>query len=154
MTRDQLDVQEARLQSAIRVLRNNGCYLQAIARAYYTVYCIAAFAGELFEMRVANRHPGQTFYEGHFSHNETVDLVKALYDGQNSGNIEAGNAPGVTDPRLSPSEAAKRTNSLQKARKLADYGPTDVAEPFSRTEADEYLAWADDIARDLRRLLK
>jgi hypothetical protein len=154
MTREQFDVLQDRLQSAVRVLRNNGCYLQAIARAYYGVYSTASFVAEHYEVRAIRRHQGESFYEGTFSHNEAVDLVKVLYDGQNSGDVEAGNAPGITGARLSPAEAAKKTNALQKARKLADYGPTDVAEPFSRTETDEYLAWADDISRDLRRLLK
>jgi hypothetical protein len=153
MTRGQFDIQNERLSGAVRVLRNNRCYLQAIARAYYIVYCTAVFVAEAFDVRVAHPHMGASLYEGTFSHNEAVDLVKALYDGQNSGNVEAGNAPGITGARLTPPDAAKKTNALQKARKLADYGPTNVVEPFSRSETDEYLAWADDISRDLRRLL-
>ncbi|HEY1428751.1 MAG TPA: hypothetical protein VGF18_04215 [Candidatus Tumulicola sp.] len=153
MTRRQFDVQTERLTQAVKALRDSRCYLQAIARAYYVVYCTATYVGAELGLRVAHHHQGKSLYQGTFTHNEAVDLVMALYEGQNSGNIEAGNATGVTGARLSPSDAAKQTNALQKARKLADYGPTNVVEPFSAAQADEYLTWSDDISHDLRTLL-
>jgi hypothetical protein len=154
MTRKQFDIQHDRLERAINVLRDNGCYMQAVARAYYIVHSIAVFAADEYQVEVIHRRQGESFFEGKFSHNETVDLVKALYSGQNSGNVKAGNATGViTSPKMSPADAARRTNALQKVRKLADYGPTNVLEPFSEVQVDEYLAWANDLTEDIRKLL-
>jgi len=42
---------------------------------------------------------------------------------------------------------------LQRDRKDADYGPTDVLEPYSEQEADQRLNWASMLVEDLRKLL-
>ena len=78
MTRKQFDIQLDRFKMAMNVLRDNGCYLQAIARAYYLVHSVAAFVSDQYQVEAIHRRHGESVYEGRFSHNETVDLVKAL----------------------------------------------------------------------------
>lgn len=154
-TREEYDRQFERLAKAIAALKSDGCYLHAIARAYYQVHLTASYAAYKRGARIerSDRHSGTTLYQSDYSHNEMPDLVHALYEGQRHGRVIPGSGSGITKTKMAPSEAARRADQLQRDRKDADYGPTLVAEPYTAPQADERLEWANLLVEDLRRLI-
>lgn len=80
-----------RLENAADLLRSGGALLQAIARRYYLVYTPvqAAEKHDVTFRRGADEDSGRLV-----THNVLPDLVRALYEGQNSGPV-LGGSPGV-----------------------------------------------------------
>jgi hypothetical protein len=154
LTREQYDRQRARLEKAVADLRSGGSLLHAIARAYYLVYVTASYAATNHGVVVTHTRVGQQGVErDDFTHNAMADVVQALYSGNKAGRVSPGGTPGIGNGRFTEREAAKRVDLLQRDRKAADYGPTNVSEPYTLAEADERLQWANCLVEDLERLL-
>jgi hypothetical protein len=143
-----------RLERAANALRDNGCFLQAVARRYYLVYTVATRAAAHCGITVTQRaQAGAVVQSSQFSHRAISDVVKALYTGRRSGNVGPGNHSGIIGARLGDREAARYADWLHRDRILADYGPTDTTEFFDAGQADERFQWANSIVHDLRALI-
>jgi hypothetical protein len=154
LTRDRYDLQRARLEMAVADLRAGGSLLHAIARAYYLVYVTASFAATVHGVMVTHARPGQEGVEqDDFTHNAMADVVQALYSGNKHGRVSPGSPPGIGGGHFTEREAAKHLDLLQRDRKAADYGPTNVDEPYTPEQADERLRWANMIVEDLGKLI-
>jgi hypothetical protein len=140
-----------RLERASQTLEAGGCLTQALARRYYLVYVYAVQAAE--KHGVAFRRGAQTDDDRTVSHRSLPNVVQALYTGQNSGPV-IGAGPGITRAgRLSDRDAFVYTNVLQKDRIYADYGYSEVPEPYDRKTFDERMGYAERLVEDLRTLL-
>lgn len=153
LTRAEYDIQYARLEKAVADLTAGGSRLQAIARAYYKIYVTASYLASKFGVVVVHNRGGRQDEKDEFTHTATVMLVQTLYDGMPHGNVQPDKAPGIGAPRLQVGEAARYVQQLQRDRVDADYGPTRVAEPYTKDQADERLKWAGDVVEALRSLL-
>lgn len=153
LTRPQYDLQFARLRKAIDALLAGGSRLHAVARGYYLVHLTASYLASSFGVVVVHKRDGRDDERDKFSHQATVSLVETLYDGMPRGNIQPGSARGIAAAKLTLREAARRVQLLQRDRVDADYGPTNIEEPYSETEAAERLNWARSVVEDLRSLL-
>lgn len=154
LTLEQYKRQRTRLERAVADLRSGSSLLQAVARAYYLVYATASYAATVHGLTVSHSRYGQEGVErDDFTHNAMPDVVQALYSGNKHGRVSPGGTPGIAGGHFNEREAAKRVDLLQRDRKDADYGPTNVDEPYSPDEADERIAWANKLLEDLGRLL-
>ena len=153
LTSDEYDRQRRRLEKAIVELRSAGSLLQAIARAYYVVHATATYAAARYGVTVTHRRHGQEIESDEFTHNAIPDVVRVLYTGNKSGRVTAGSTPGIGSGHLGHGQAMRYADWLQRDRKDADYGPTDVLEPYTEQEADQRLNWASMLVEDLRKLL-
>lgn len=140
-----------RLENAADLLRSGGALLQAIARRYYLVYTYAVQAAE--KHNVTFRRGADEDSSRAVSHNVLPDLVRALYEGQNSGPVLGGGPGIVRIGRLNHDAAYRYALLLQRDRKAADYGYVRVREPYGIVMADERLRWARNLVEDLRSLL-
>jgi hypothetical protein len=153
LTVEQYQRQYRRLEKAVRDLRSAGSLLQAIARAYYIVHATATYAAARYGVTVTHFRQGREAESGDFTHNSIPDVVRALYSGNKSGRASPGSTPGIGSGHVGDIQAMRYTELLQRDRKDADYGPTDVLEPYTRRQADERLTWANMLVEDLRKLL-
>ncbi len=140
-----------RLRGASDILRANDALLQAVARGYYVVFTVALQAAE--RQGLAFRKGAEVDEDRRATHQALPNIVRALYQGQNSGPV-IGGGPGVTRTGcLEPFVAYRHADQLQKDRKYADYGYGAVAEPYNAAIADERLRWANHLIEDLQTLL-
>jgi hypothetical protein len=140
-----------RLDRASTVLKDQGCLMQSLARRYYLVFTHVVQAAE--KHGVVFREGSKENPERRTTHDSLWNFVRALYTGQNSGPV-LGGGPGIAHAgALSDRDATSYTNVLQKDRKYADYGYTDLVEPYDRKTFDEHMGWADKLVEDLRTLL-
>jgi hypothetical protein len=95
---------------------------------------------------------GQEVEIDEFTHNALSDVVSALYSGSKRGRVSPGTTPGIVG-QLTDREASRYADLLQRDRKDADYGPTEVVEPYTAEQADERLKWANMLVEDLRKIL-
>jgi|SRR5947209_1337272 len=153
-TRAEFDALRKRLEDARDTLRAGDSMLQSVARAYYVAYVVASFAAGRQGVKVSHWRERQLVTEQNFSHTEFVDVVWALYYGTKRGHVsEPGKSPGIPSSNYSEHEAYRAANTLFQTRVEADYGPTDVAEPYTTAEIDELLKVAKNLVEDLECLL-
>jgi hypothetical protein len=153
-TRDEFDALRARLESARDVLRGGGALLQSVARAYYVLYALASFLAGKYDVYAIRVHERQSTTDQRFSHTDLPALVYTLYSGNKKDAVQsAGSTPGVVSGTYDEHSAYRKSDNLMRLRVLADYGPTDVAEPLTIAQTDASLAIARKIVTDLETLL-
>jgi hypothetical protein len=151
MNHDEYLALTERLELASDILRANGQLMQAIARRYYLMFTVALQAAE--RHRVTFRQGSLVDEDRRLTHQALPNIVRALYDSQNSGPV-LGGGPGITRMGcLRGNEAYRYADQLQKDRKYADYGYGTVPEPYDVAKADERLGWANHLIEDLKTLL-
>lgn len=153
LSEEQYRVQRARQEKAVVDLRVGGSLLHAVARAYYLVYITASYVGSRHGLEVTHSRGTETIDRDDFTHNAIPDVIQALYSGQKRGKVSPGNSPGIGSGHFTDRDAGKKADLLQRDRKDADYGPTKVLEPYSESEADERIDWANWLIKDLETLL-
>jgi hypothetical protein len=154
MTRKEYETITARLEAAVATLRANGCLLQALARKYYVVYITATYAAVVNGLEVTHSDGRRSFASQKFHHNEMADVIRSLYTGHKRGTVtNTGACPGIVGANLSDGDAWRFVEVLQQARKIADYGPGEVLEPFTEAQVDERLQKAAAMVEDLRKII-
>ncbi len=140
----------ARLEGARDTLRRDGRLLQSIARAYYVVYAVASFAAGKHGVKATHVRDRELVVDQAFSHTELPAVVYTLYTGLKKETIsEPGDSPGIGAGNYDEREAYRQAGRLVQLRLEADYGPSDVAEPYDTRQADSWLLVARNLTQDL-----